>query len=232
MGLKLDPVKDRDFLMKMKDKTTGKSLMELVLQNNIKAVPLGEELLKHTSSDDPEITSKCGNRRKIVGGVVYDSEWEYQCWMMLKDLEREGTIRKAQLKTTYKFIHNEVYITKFVADFSFEVDIGEDYSHWVEVAADAKSEYTKGFARVGVTKRMMQAFYGMEVLLFIKGQTNVSKLIKDHIVKLSYELSPEEKEALAYQAELEGKKKRELRNRKALAKGIAELAKHNKNRKK
>ncbi len=164
MAYRVDALKDKDFLMKHRDKISGKSLMQVLLESSS-----GNPISKHiNSSDDKKRVNKYGNKKIFREDKLWHSVWEYECYLILKDI-KEVTSIKTQVE--YKFIHNQVYITKYVADFVFEY-----CGH--EIVADAKSEHTATMQRFKIQQKLMRAFYNCEIINFYKGKTDISELLK------------------------------------------------------
>jgi hypothetical protein len=172
MGWRINLKTDKEFLKKHRDPVTGKTLLELATDNAAKK--MGEDLLKLIDDMGPK--SKAGNKKVYREGKVFDSKWEYDCWIQLKLLQAKGRIRNLKHHVTYKFEHEGVYLTRMVVDYEFELLQGKE---WKLVVADAKSEYTAKFRRAGVAKRCMRAFYKLEVQTFILGVTDVYKTVQD-----------------------------------------------------
>jgi len=171
MGWRINVKTDKDFLKKHRDPKTGKTLLEIATDDAMKH--MGESLLKRF---EEEPRSKAGNKKVVRHGMVFDSKWEYDCWLQLNLLEKKGVIRNLKHHETYKFEYNGVYLTRMVPDFQFELKCGKE---WKLVVADAKSPYTMKMNRAGLAKRMMRAFYGLEVQMFILGVTDVYKTVQN-----------------------------------------------------
>lgn len=173
-GLRLDPnnPEDQKWLMGRVDKNTGLPVMQLLLKN------------ANTDRATPEIPeekkkgiNKYGNKKIFREGVWWDSVWEYECYVILKSLENKNIITGLKTQIPYKFELNGVYITRYKADFTFLIP--QDECEPKFIVADAKSEHTAILQRFLIQRKLMRAFFGLEITNFYKAKTNVEKLIFD-----------------------------------------------------
>ncbi len=166
-----DPIKDKEFLMKHKDAKTGKPLMQVMLEN--KSTKKAPKLAGATE----EVMPLFGNKKVLREGKWWDSEWEYFVYLDLRECQKRNYISDLETQVTYKFIHNDVYITRIKADFAFT--LLRKHGDSIHVVADAKSHWTAKFQRFRVQKNLMRAFYNREIMVFYKNDTNVQNKIKD-----------------------------------------------------
>lgn len=178
--------KDREFLEKR-----GVDIKAIKRDMQAKAVLT----LESVGQNSPESTlnenkspkrSKYGNRIVVAEGVKWASQWEYDCWLMLKDLVRLGRINNLKRQVRVKFEHNGVELWRTIPDFYFEVEV---FDKIYAVYADAKSEFSANTRSFQTGQKMFRAFYGYEMAVFLnKKGSNIEKTIADHInlrVKLS-----------------------------------------------
>lgn len=179
MAFRPDPIKDRDWLMKHTDKNSGKPIMQLLLENKKSPKTKQEVLIRDLIPDEEEESySKYKNQIFEKEGVSWQSNWEYQVWLILKSIVKKGIITKLERQVEYKFIHNDIYITRFVADYKMNIRL-QDGKILEGVVGDAKSETTGKMQRFGIQKKLMLAFYGEPIVVFTQGKTDVEKLITE-----------------------------------------------------
>jgi hypothetical protein len=99
---------------------------------------------------------KYGNRITYVDGIKFHSAGEAKRYQDLKLLEREGVIRGLELQQKFVFRHNGVRIGSFTADFTYD-----DVKTGRYVVEDFKGRRTQQYQ---LRKRLMMAFYGIEIL--------------------------------------------------------------------
>lgn len=136
-------------------------------------------LSKHTDSiseiDNTPKKGKSKLRNRIFKNDegTWQSEWEYICWLQLKDLVRLGKITKLERQILFSLDHNGIHIANSVIDFQFEYNGSTIY-------ADAKSRYVSKAQRWRWQQAMLHAFHGIEkVLVFYSGEKNIEKAICD-----------------------------------------------------
>lgn len=100
--------------------------------------------------------TKYGNKKITIDGITFDSKKEGRRYQELKLLERAGEIFHLELQPRYDFHHNGVNLGFYKADFKY-VENGE------LVVEDVKSEITKKHPVYRLKKKMMKAFYGIEI---------------------------------------------------------------------
>lgn len=118
--------------------------------------------------------SKYGNRIFKNDEGTWHSEYEYQCWVILKSFQRKGDIQDLKRQVDYPFELNGVYITKYVADFEFKKMIDNELKLFV---VDAKSEATRKFQRYKWQCKMMLAWYDIEIKELTKNHTDIQLFI-------------------------------------------------------
>ena len=96
---------------------------------------------------------KAGKDARAYNGVQFDSLREMNRYKELVWLEKAGKISDIRLQVRYKFVHNDVLIGAYVADFVYLRD-GKEV---VEDAKGVKTAYYK------LKKKMMLAFYDIQI---------------------------------------------------------------------
>lgn len=112
--------------------------------------------IKGESLPEPEAApkrSKYNNRKTVVDGITFDSEWEAERYQELQLLERAGHIVNLRLQVPYVLAINGVKICTYVADFVY-LECGE------EIVEDAKGMLTDVYK---LKRRLMKAIYGIEI---------------------------------------------------------------------
>lgn len=116
-----------------------------------------------------------GNKRTFVDEQWFDSKWESECWLQLKEMEEEGIIydlSRHKDDCLFNFWHNEIKIARARLDFAFSIEGIER-----RIIADAKSPATIDFQRFRWQKNMMLAFYDLPVVVFLQGQDHVWQVV-------------------------------------------------------
>lgn len=160
MKLNTTDAASRALLARIKGKS-GKSLLA--------------EQLEHEASLGSNIETKKHNKyrnEKFVDpeGIKWASLWEYNCYLILRDIEKKGIIRNLKTQRIFKFVHNDVHIATARLDFSFEIEIR---GFWIEIIADAKSKIISKMQRFIWQTKMMKAFYHTDILVFLKNESDV-----------------------------------------------------------
>lgn len=196
MGLDPHDPSVRKLLASRKGKS-GASLLEeyekSVLANShppaLKNLSSGQETSSLTA---PVRRNKYRNTRFEKNGEKWDSEWEYQCWLVLKSLEKKRVIFNLQRQVKYEFWVNGVYIAKVILDFAFDFQKSPHImrsfpkSPWYgarlkgerwtpSIVADAKHPETAKMQRWKWQINLMRALYLYDVKVFYKGITDVVK---------------------------------------------------------
>lgn len=108
---------------------------------------------------------KYRNKKVEWDGLRFDSKFELQCWLFLKQLEKQNQIKNLKRQVTVTFIHNNVKLMSSRPDFYFEVEAGD---HIIPIYADAKNPVTAKLRPFRIAQRMFTAFYGAPMLVFTK----------------------------------------------------------------
>lgn len=163
MALRLDLAnkEDRKFL-----ESKGVDTKALWDEAKAKATLTLKEYDKN-ASNPPEIAKKAkyGNRRVMHEDMWFDSQHELNCWLELKQLEKEGKIKGLDRQITLKFEINEVLIMRARPDFSFSLSTG---SNFIPLFADAKSAATENLRPFKIAQKLSLALYGTPIIVFTK----------------------------------------------------------------
>jgi hypothetical protein len=81
-----------------------------------------------TDSPKGKGKSKYGNNKVERDGIIWDSEWEYQCWQMLTEMSRRGEIFDLRRQRIFPFVKRGIQLTRLKSDFTFDA-IQKDLSH-------------------------------------------------------------------------------------------------------
>lgn len=103
-----------------------------------------------------KLRSKYNNVKKEVDGKKFDSTKESKRYLELKSMVERGEISELHEQVKFTFAHNGVKICSYIADFTYNKD-GK------EVVEDVKSEMTKKLPVYKMKKKMMVAFFGIEI---------------------------------------------------------------------
>lgn len=171
-----DP-KDREFLAKKFDKTTGKSLLQIMLEaskesgQKMNAILDKNEVKKEFragSEDEPKKKkSKYSNQRVEIDGIKFDSLKEASHYRELKFKEKAGLIKELQHHRIFKLVVNGVHICSYEADFVYKER--DAYSKWRRVVADVKTAWflkdtkSASFKLYNQKKKLMFALYGIKI---------------------------------------------------------------------
>lgn len=104
----------------------------------------------------PKSRLKYNNVKKEVDGKKFDSTKESNRYLELKSMVERGEISELHEQVKFTFAHNGVKICSYIADFTYNKD-GK------EVVEDVKSEMTKKLPVYKMKKKMMVAFFGIEI---------------------------------------------------------------------
>ena len=104
----------------------------------------------------PKSRLKYNNVKKEVDGKQFDSTKESKRYLELKSMVERGEISELHEQVKFTFAHNGVKICSYIADFTYNKD-GK------EVVEDVKSEMTKKLPVYKMKKKMMVAFFGIEI---------------------------------------------------------------------
>lgn len=114
-----------------------------------------EQIRDQTRAAQKPVKMKYGNKRVIIDGIQFDSKKEADHYSKLKLLEKAGKITGLSLQVKYPFIHNEVKIASYIADFTWYDEQGKF------IVCDVKGFRT---AIYRLKKKMMKAYYGFDIL--------------------------------------------------------------------
>ena len=102
-------------------------------------------------------TNKYGARKTLVDGINFDSKKESERYTFLKMLEKGRHITDLQCQVRFDFIHNNVKMGFYKADFAY-YDKDGDY-----IVEDVKSSFTAKLPMYRIKKKMMLAFHDIEI---------------------------------------------------------------------
>jgi len=104
----------------------------------------------------PKSRLKYNNVKKEVDGKKFDSTKESKRYLELKSMVERGEISELHEQVKFTFAHNGVKICSYIADFTYN-------KNGKEVVEDVKSEMTKKLPVYKMKKKMMVAFFGIEI---------------------------------------------------------------------
>jgi len=104
----------------------------------------------------PKSRLKYNNVKKEVDGKKFDSTKESKRYLELKSMVERGEISELHEQVKFTFAHNGVKICSYIADFTYS-------KNGKEVVEDVKSEMTKKLPVYKIKKKMMVAFFGIEI---------------------------------------------------------------------
>lgn len=104
----------------------------------------------------PKSRLKYNNVKKEVDGKKFDSTKESKRYLELKSMVERGEISELHEQVKFTFAHNGVKICSYIADFTYN-------KNGKEVVEDVKSEMTKKLPVYKTKKKMMVAFFGIEI---------------------------------------------------------------------
>ncbi len=104
----------------------------------------------------PKKASKYGNEKSKVDNKTFDSKKEANRYQELKNMVSRGLISELHEQVKFTFVHNGEKICSYVADFTYN-------ENGKEVVEDVKSEMTRKLPVYRIKKKMMLAFYGIEI---------------------------------------------------------------------
>lgn len=102
------------------------------------------------------LTQKPTRKYRNVRCNGFDSKGEAARFQVLSLLEKAGKISNLRTQVPYKFIHNSVLLCKYIADFVY-------IENEIEIVEDFKSPITRKNPVYAIKKKMMMAFYGIEI---------------------------------------------------------------------
>lgn len=179
---------DRAFLASRINKATGKTLLEEQIEHELKVSSgskgtIGPEDKSSTSladlsrSPDKKTYNHYRNTIHKKFGVTYRSVWEYECFLVLKDLEDRRVITDLRTQVKYEFVHEGQYLLSFVPDYEFKLTTDEGYDV-PRVVCDAKSEITLKAQRFRWQVNCMAAFEKVPIFVFIKNVHDVADYVR------------------------------------------------------
>lgn len=141
-------------------------------------VTIEPALEKRSYANSRRSKSKYNNVITEVDGVKWASKYELACWRELKLIEKAGLIKNLKRQVTLSFEHNGVKLWTTRPDFYFEIETPEGRMEpfW----ADAKNSFTANSRTFKTSQKMMKAFLGKEMLVFLMDKkTNILDEIKN-----------------------------------------------------
>ena len=99
--------------------------------------------------------SKFNNNKKLVDGIVFDSEKEAERYKYLLFLQKIGEIGLLRLQVPYELNEGGTHSLKYIADFVYVRKDG------VEVVEDTKGYKTDIYKK---KRRLMKEVHGIEIL--------------------------------------------------------------------
>jgi len=106
--------------------------------------------------DAPAKRRKYGNTPTLVDGIRFDSKKESERYIQLRQLESAGVVSDVRCQVPFEFNHGRVKIGTYKADFTYLED-------GALVVEDVKSVATRDLGVFRLKKRLMLAFFGIEV---------------------------------------------------------------------
>lgn len=102
--------------------------------------------------------NKFNAKKVIIDGIKFDSTKEGNRYKELKLKETAGAILNLCLQAKFTFIHDGEKIGSYTADFTYNDPEGN------YVVEDVKSPITRKKTDYRLRKKMMKAFFGIEIL--------------------------------------------------------------------
>lgn len=107
--------------------------------------------------NSPKKRSKYGNIKCEYDGKKFDSTGEMNRYMFLMQCQKDGLIVGLVCQPEYKILINDIYICKYVADFSYLIHGG------IKIVEDYKSKATAKDKTYRLKKKMVEAYYGVSI---------------------------------------------------------------------
>lgn len=104
--------------------------------------------------------SKYKSKRCEFKGIKFDSRKEGLHYLLLEADERDGKIFNLELQPKFKFELNGVNLGFYKADFQYN----EGSPNGPKKVVDVKSVATQKLPVYRLKKKMMKAFYGIEIV--------------------------------------------------------------------
>lgn len=101
----------------------------------------------------PRRRNKFGAIKTVVEGIKFDSRAEAEHWVVLRELERLGTITNLRRQVPFRLEVNGFLICKYLADFCYD-------ESGVPIVVDVKGRIMPVYA---LKKKLMRACLGIEI---------------------------------------------------------------------
>jgi hypothetical protein len=108
---------------------------------------------------------KYANRKTVVDGQRFDSQFEADHWRVLQLRVAAGEVRALERQVVYRLIVNGVKICKFIVDFRYEE---RSNGKWRTIVADCKSPITRREPKYRLKCKLLKALYGITVHEVVK----------------------------------------------------------------
>lgn len=135
----------------------------MTAQNTISAAEYNKRVKNAPSG---ATKSKYGNVKTTTGdGVEHASKKQSLRWVLLRQWERQGDIRKLRREVTYSLDVNGHHICDYRADHVYEAHV-YDILHddlWEEIVEDVKSKITAKRRDYIIKKKLMLACHGIAI---------------------------------------------------------------------
>lgn len=177
LRLSLTEAKDREFLSKR-----GINIKALLKDEQDKAILTLAKMPEKRLETQETPHKKYKNRKVEYDGLKFDSQFELSCWLVLKDMEKQGQIFSLKRQVTVKFTYNNVKLMSSRPDFYFEAK--SDNDRMIPIYADAKNPITAKLRPFRIAQNMFRAFHGAPMIVFLT-YTNIEESIKKHLVDLT-----------------------------------------------
>lgn len=115
-------------------------------------------VVERVKAEKKKKRNKYHNLKTVVDGVTFDSKREAAHYVVLKKMLDEGVIKDLERQKSYTFIHNGHKLCRYVADFVYI-----DVCSGKVIVVDVKSYYTAKMPLYKLKKKMMRAFFGIDI---------------------------------------------------------------------
>ena len=99
--------------------------------------------------------NKYSAKKITLYNIIFDSKKEGRRYLVLREKLNDGLIENLELQVPYRFIHNDVRICVYKADFTYT-----DAATGVFIVEDVKGFKTAVYK---LKKKMMKAFYNIDI---------------------------------------------------------------------